>query len=108
MLRGVEFYTRTLIDNSSIRNNKITLFAKYVDWGGASSDYKSGIVLNGGENNTIKAELISFDYILSIRRGGNNKLDIKYDRFKNGCIVKTILFSNRFIVNKIDENDLGK
>lgn len=39
-------------------------------------------MLNGGENNTIKAELISFDYILSIRRGGNNKLDIKYDRFK--------------------------
>lgn len=76
--------------------------------GRASSDYKSGIVLNGGENNTIKAELISFDYILSIRRGGNNKLDIKYDRFKNGCVVKTILFSNRFIVNKIDENDLGK
>ncbi|HBS4890032.1 TPA: phage tail protein, partial [Klebsiella pneumoniae] len=97
VLRGVEFYTRTLIDNSSIRNNKITLFAKYGDWGGASSDYKSGIVLNGGENNTIKAELISFDYILSIRRGGNNKLDIKYDRFKKRMYRENNpFFSNRF------------
>ncbi|HBX9667631.1 TPA: phage tail protein, partial [Klebsiella pneumoniae] len=69
----------------------------------------SGIVLNGGENNTIKAELISFDYILSIRRGGNNKLDIKYDRFKKRMYRENNpFFSNRFIVNKIDENDLGK